>query len=110
MFPGRNRLRREEIALVTRNGRAAHTSLLTLKILSPWDGADHKFAFVISKKEEKTAVGRNRAKRRVRAAMRKLIPQLKNPLCCIVFIKKAVLDATFDDIVLSLTKALKSYV
>ena len=108
MFPRRNRLSREEIALVTKNGKAVHTPLFTLKLLPHASGTGHKFAFVISKKESKTAVSRNRAKRRVRGAMQKLVPKLDKPLYCIVFIKKAVLDTPFGDIVLSLNKALQA--
>lgn len=109
MFPRRNRLSRDEIAEVTKSGRVVRTPLLSVRVLdNPTNGRGlYKFAFVISKKESKTAVSRNRAKRRVRAAMRRVLPQQSKPLYCIIFIKKEVLDASIDDIVLNLTKALK---
>ncbi len=112
MFPKSARLSREDIAEVSRKGQSINTPYFSLKIL-PFVSKPlinkGKFAFVMSKKEEKTAVGRNKAKRRLRAAMRHVSPSLK-PLHCMVFIKKSVLKAPFGDIVTALEKALHNYV
>ncbi len=108
MFPRSRRLSKEEILKLTKTGKPINTSLFSLK-LSVTEAKVPKFAFVMSKKEEKTAVGRNKAKRRLRAAMKKLSFSIK-PLYCIVFIKKAVLKAPFDDIMSELKKGLSSFI
>lgn len=92
-----------------KSGRSVSTPLFSAKMLA--DSVDtHKFAFVMSKKESKTAISRNRAKRRIRAAMRKILPGANKPFYCIIHIKKSVLTASFDDIVLNLRRALSSFI
>jgi len=112
MFSRRSRLSKEEIAVVAKGGQSIHTPYFSLKILPfPQNVLENKakFAFVMSKKEEKTAVGRNKAKRRLRAAMQPIAPTLK-PLYCMVFIKKSALKATFPDLKKALVDALKGKV
>jgi ribonuclease P protein component len=107
MFPRRSRLSKEEIAKVAKSGLSIHTPYFSLKILLfPENMLENKakFAFVMSKKEEKTAVGRNNAKRRLRAAVQPIAPTLK-PLYCMVFIKKSALKAAFPDLKEVLTEA-----
>jgi len=108
MFKRRARLSKEEIALVSKGGTSVHTPLFSIKTL-PFSqktlGNIPKFAFVMSKKEEKTAVGRNKAKRRLRAAMRRFTPSLK-PLYYMVFIKKAAISTAFPQLCNTLKEAL----
>lgn len=98
MFRRGARLSREEIEEVMKKGGVTHTSVFSLRILDS-GSRNTKFAFVISKKECKTAVGRNRAKRRARSAMQKLVPNLKKPLFCMVFLKKEVIKVPFSELV-----------
>jgi ribonuclease P protein component len=105
MFARQNRLSRDDLAKVSKAGKSINTNLFSLKTLPE---KVSKFAFVASKKECGGSVDRNKAKRRARAAMRHI--PLSSPIWCVVFLKKAVLKAPFDAIVLELRKALNKYV
>jgi ribonuclease P protein component len=111
MFIRRSRLSKEEIALVSRTGQSLHTPIFSLKVLPfPQEtlGNKPKFAFVMSKKEERTAVKRNLAKRRLRAAMRELEPGIK-PLFCMVFIKKAAIKTPMPELRALLRESLRKW-
>ncbi len=96
MFKRRFRLSREEISEVSMRGVSYHTPYFSLKVLNSQKSLENKakFAFVIGKKEEKTAVLRNKAKRRLRSAMVGYFPNLK-PSLFIIFIKKTAINADF---------------
>jgi len=65
-----------------------------------------KCAFVISKKELKLSVDRNRAKRKARMALREISTQL-SPVYFVVFPKKIILKTDFKEIVEEFKKAFR---
>jgi ribonuclease P protein component len=88
MFPRRNRLSREELSKVLKNGRVTHGSFFTIRM---YDLGDNllKTAFIISKKELKHSVDRNLAKRRARMAIRANIESLPSYGIAIMLKKQA---------------------
>jgi ribonuclease P protein component len=68
-FHGRNSLRG-----VYQNGKTARSPLVALKYM-PSQRADYRTAVVVSRKVHKSAVARNRIRRRVYEAVRHLEPQ-----------------------------------
>ena len=58
-----------------------------------------RYAVVVSKKILKSAVGRNRIRRRVYEAIRLELPKIQKPVDCIFIINsKEILDTDFKDI------------
>ena len=90
MLKGINRLKkRKEFAYLYNNGKAKHSSTLTMVYL-PTKYRPLKIGFSISKKIGK-AHTRNLIKRRLRACVRDLVPQMQNNYN-VVFIAKAGID------------------
>lgn len=73
MYPARNRLRHEsEVKEVLMKGVSRSGAFVRAKIAKNDEGRT-LVTVVVSKKTEKTAVGRNRLKRRVREVLREVI-------------------------------------
>lgn len=73
MYPARNRLRHEtEVKEVLMKGSSRSGKFVRAKIAKNVEGRT-LVTVVVSKKTEKTAVGRNRIKRRVREVLREAI-------------------------------------
>lgn len=68
----RSRLGREDIQVLQKEGRRVSTPLFLLYSKENKDKGQ-QVAVSVSKKEEKTAVGRNRIKRRLRHAIQKIL-------------------------------------
>jgi ribonuclease P protein component len=88
MFPRRNRLSREELSKVLKNGRVVHGSFFTIRVYNPGDNL-LKTAFIISKKELKHSVDRNLAKRRSRMAIREIVGTIPHQSMAIMLKKQA---------------------
>lgn len=73
MLAAKYRIPADKIPLVARKGRRKHHPLLTIVQFTDSSLTFPHFAFVISIKIEKTAVGRNRIKRRLRATVYALL-------------------------------------
>ena len=95
MLSKNQKLPRELFEPVSKTGRRLATSLFSFQY-SP-SSADCRFSAVVSKKVSKTAVGRNRIRRRVYDTLRKLIPQMKNPSYAIFHAKPPVMNATLAE-------------
>jgi ribonuclease P protein component len=86
MLAKTNRLTTREFALVIGTGRELHSPFFSIKSIP---GETFKFGQVASKKIWKTAVSRNRVRRRVYAAVRSVISGKKvKPVHCIIFVKR----------------------
>lgn len=103
MFPKPYRLSREEIGEISKKGDVLHTPFFSIRSLDLKEG-HFKCAFVISKKECKLSVDRNRAKRRARMALREILSNIP-PISFIVFVKKAAITADFKDLVKEFKRA-----
>ena len=90
-FHGHNSLKR-----VYQNGRTARGQLMNLKTL-PRPGRPHRVAVVVSRKVSKSAVIRNRIRRRVYEQVRVLMPtdaKLEHDLVFLVFSEQLALLPT----------------
>ncbi len=65
------------------------------------------FSCVVSKKVAKTAVLRNKTRRRVYEAIKKSLPNIKNGYICLVFVKKEVIDADFSTLEKNINELMK---
>jgi ribonuclease P protein component len=65
------------------------------------------FSCVVSKKVANTAVLRNKTRRRVYEAIKKVLPTVKNGYICLVFVKKEAIKADFSDIVKDIAGLMK---
>ena len=80
-FHGPNSLR-----YVYRNGQAVHSRVAKIKYTPNSRRKDSRFAIVVSKKVHKSAVGRNKIRRRFYEAIREQIPQIKPGMDIVVII------------------------
>jgi len=64
---------------VYRNGRAIRTHLITVKYVKNSHRKHSRFAVVVSKKVHKSAVGRNRIRRRLYEVVRGELPDIVSP-------------------------------
>ncbi|MBU6370744.1 MAG: ribonuclease P protein component [Patescibacteria group bacterium] len=98
MMPKRKRPSRAEIEQTIKTGRTAPGEFVYAKI-SRESGISPLFAVVVSKKTEKTSVGRHRIKRRISAAAEKTLktmPDFKKTM--VFFAKKSDAVTTYADI------------
>lgn len=64
---------------VYKNGRAIRTHLITVKYVKNAHRKHSRFAVVVSKKVHKSAVGRNRIRRRIYEVVRQELPHITSP-------------------------------
>jgi len=64
---------------VYKNGQAIRSRLITIKYIENTRRQHSRFAVVVSKKVHKSAVGRNRIRRRVYEVVRLEMPKFKSP-------------------------------
>ena len=80
------------------NGKTIRGSKISL-VFAENSRNKQRYAVVISKKVLKSAVGRNRIRRRVYEAIRSELPHIKQPVDCIFIIySKEILDVDFKEI------------
>ena len=92
-----NRLKkRKEFAYLYNNGKAVHTTHLTLVYL-PTKYRPLKVGFSVAKKIGKAYI-RNLVKRRLRACMRDIVPTLPNDYNIVIIAKTGVETLTFDNL------------
>lgn len=90
------RLTRAEIEGIIKNSKVVHTPYFSVRVLYN-NEVTSKGAFVVSKKNFKTAVIRNKAKRRSREAFREVSGKIKNSYS-VFFLKKNILDISVKDL------------
>jgi ribonuclease P protein component len=90
MLSKANRLSAKEFNLVVKTGREVYSPIFTIKYVP---ASDFKFSPSAPKKIFKTAVSRNRVRRRIYAAVRKIISK-KNikPNMIVLIVKKDIKD------------------
>jgi ribonuclease P protein component len=99
MLPKKNRVRTAHfspIAGVDRSARNFHSPHFSFKSQKA-DSGSARFAVIVSKKMEKTAVGRNKIKRRMRAALSPFAKHAK-PSVNFVYAKKGAAAISFKEI------------
>jgi len=83
-------LTRAEIVDVIKNGKPLHSLAFTMKTVSGESIKNIKIAFIAPKKIFPTAVLRNKAKRRAKEIVRKLLRDFKNAKYVFLLKKQAV--------------------
>lgn len=93
-FHGPNSLR-----FVYRNGKTTHSTICKLKYSPNPRQKDSRFAIVVSKKVHKSAVGRNRIRRRFYEAIRAQIPKIRPGMdAVLIIISGEALAMPYQDI------------
>lgn len=97
-FHGPNSLR-----FVYRNGKTVHSHVCKLKYSPNSRVKDPRFAIVVSKKVHKSAVGRNRIRRRFYEAIRAQIPKIRPGMdIVLIVISGEALAMPYKDIELTI--------
>ena len=93
-FHGPNSLR-----YVYRNGKTVHSHICKVKYTANNRFKNPRFAIVVSKKVHKSAVGRNRIRRRFYEAIQKQIPHIKPGMdVVIIVVSGEALTQSFEEI------------
>ncbi len=93
-FHGPNSLR-----FVYRNGKTVHSHICKVKYTRNPRLKEPRFAIVVSKKVHKSAVGRNRIRRRFYEVIRSQIPHIKPGMdVVIIIVSGEALSLQFEDI------------
>ena len=84
-------------AILAKKGRSSGNKFLIVKTLKTEADKDSRIGIIISKKTEKSAVKRNRAKRQVREIVRKLLSDIKPGYDAMITIKARFLELEFSE-------------
>jgi len=96
------------LKFVYRNGRTSRGPLFATKIISNPKRSNYRFAVVVSRKVDKSAVKRNRMRRRLYEAMRGLAGDIKEPYDIVLTVfSNTLLDEPYDKLVKQLKKQLR---
>jgi len=95
MIPRQNRPTRPEVEDIIKNGRSVQGVFVSFKYKTI---PVSKATIVVTKKVGKTAVLRNRIKRRLRAIISSLLLESKRPIGVVVFAKAPVIEALAKDL------------
>lgn len=104
MLPKRLRLPKESFPAKSQ-GRIIAGRFFSLKVVSS-PGSDSRFSFVVSGKVARTAVARNRLRRRGYAAVASRSKTLKSGHSLVFFAKAGAAAAPFDDLSLDINRLL----
>ncbi len=107
MYPRKHRLaKKTDIDRAWKKGRSFATPLFSLKVAKN-DLPVSRFAVVVGLKASKRAVVRNTAKRRVREAIRALLPQIAPGYDVLVLGRPKLTEATLTEVGATLRFALE---
>lgn len=95
MLPRRKRVDKGLFLLVFKKGRAFHSPHLSLKVLET--KKEGRFSVVAGKNASKSAAARNRMRRKGYALLKKHLPLLFQNAACVLFIKKPISPALFEE-------------
>lgn len=98
MLPKKQRLQRDEFPNLFKKGKTVNSAHLSFRFVTDPKLTKSKFSIVISKKTAKTAVVRNRFRRRGYEAIAKISPVLNTPLRGAFFAKTGAEKMSFPEI------------
>ena len=108
MLPKKNRLRGSlTFDEVKSKGKMHQSDNFGLLVLKRDDNKPSRFGMVVSTKISKKAVDRNKAKRKVREAIRNYLDKINNGYDAIVLARKGLLTIEQEDLDKELKKALE---
>lgn len=97
MIPKLNRINREDFEKILKKGRLQNSGLFSLRFLeNPYNTTN--IGVVVSKKVAKTAVSRNKIRRRAYSLVQKYLKPLKPPYFLAFFAKKGAEKAAFKEV------------
>lgn len=94
MLSSHQRLTRADFSLLQSGSRVVHSKHVTLRFTSRLDEIS-LFSFVVSGKVAPLAVDRNLLKRRGRAIVKGLLPQISSGYLCAFFFKKGAREQSY---------------
>jgi ribonuclease P protein component len=97
MLPKKRHLNKESIRKVLKNGKIVRGHGLSLKY-SIVPGQLVAFAFIVSSKTAKSAVSRNKLKKRGRAVVFSFLPKVKKGCLALIFFEKGSIKMKFSEI------------
>ena len=97
MFPKYSRIQKGDILKVIKEGVSYHSPSFVLKLLKN-PQKTKLFAVIVSKKVAKTAVSRNKNKRKVREIIKASAKKIPEGCFCIVMLKKDLNKSLFKDV------------
>lgn len=107
MLNATNRLsKKQDIQFVFKKGRWQDAPFLTIKFLVV-QGPVSRFCFSVSNKVSKLATKRNLIKRRLRHAIRELLPQIRGGYDVVVIAKPEIVSVSYQEIKQTLERALR---
>ncbi len=117
MIPKNQRISRENFEIIMKKGGLTNSGLFSLRFLKNLPAQDRTdlegpentthFSVVVSKKVAKTAVLRNKIRRRGYSVLGKMRKSLNNPYFIILFAKKGAEKATFAETEAQILEILK---
>lgn len=107
MLPKRHRItKEEEFKKVVNRGKLVGGELISLKVKKA-TGGEARVGFIVGKKVSKKAILRNKAKRRLRAAVARFIEKLKPGADVVVMPRADITKRNFKEIALEVEKIFK---
>lgn len=97
MFPKYSRIQKGDVLSVIKEGASYHSPSFLLKLLKNPQKTT-LFSVIVSKKISKTAVSRNKNKRRVREIIKKEANKIPLGCFCVIILKKDLNKSLFKDI------------
>lgn len=96
MLPKPKRLSTKAFKEIIDTGKYLHTPLFLFRSVS-FQGSS-KFSVSVPKKVAKTAVLRNKIRRRVYSALNKLLPEIEDGIQAILIVKPSILTISFKEL------------
>ena len=106
MFQKNKNAKRELIAKILRQGHSLRGQNISLKYIIDSEYSS-SFVFIVSAKIIKSAVSRNKIKRRGRVIISKLLPRVKKDYSALIFFEKGSLEMKFSELEIEITKLLQ---
>lgn len=98
------------LKFVYRYGRTMRAPLFATKVIANPKRSSYRFAVVVSRKVDKSAVKRNRIRRRLYEAMRELSPDIKEPYDIVLSVfSNGVAEEPYGKLVRQLKKQLREH-
>jgi len=107
MLSKKRRLKKALIGKILEQGKLVRGSRVSLKYLIVPDG-ESAFGVVVSSKITKAATVRNKLKRRGRAVILQLLPDIKKGFLALIFFKKGSPEMSFNDLENEITQLFKN--